>query len=154
MTVQLLEKSIRILPTFPVALKGFLAYKTFVSDKCLLLRYLFADVSPRLCAHGDDSSEHESGAYGGKKIKFFYQFSDRHNNVLGSIPQESQKRIETEQEYLEDTTNSFGITLNKKSEFVHLAGMLRNLVSGGKLVVAVPPQVIYKQRSEGQFRKC
>lgn len=76
-----------------------------------------------------------------------------HTHVLGSIPLGTQKRTETEQEYIEGSPFSYGIPLNKKSEFSYLLGMWKYTVSGGKLVTSVPPQIIYKERSEGQIRK-
>lgn len=138
-----------VIPGWPERKLGF---KAFVSDKCL-----FFVTSLRMFLHGYTGIEviHRNMAQEAadeKRAKFFLQLRE-HNHVIGSIPAEQHKRIETEQEYLDDTTHSFGISLNKKSEYAHLVGMLRNLVSGGKLVVAVPPQMLYKQRSEGQFRK-
>jgi type I restriction enzyme M protein len=129
-----------------------LAFKALVSDRCLFfitsMRMFLHDFSGVEVVHSNMARE----ACEVKKTKYVHSLR-KHNHVLGSIPVEQQKRVESEQEFLEDTSESFAIALNKKSEFTHLTGMLQNLVPGGKLVVAVPPQVLYKQRSEGQFRK-
>lgn len=132
--------------------KRSLGFKAFVPDKCMffvtcmrmfLHEYTKMEIIPGIIALETNNE---------KKIKIKYKFTE-HNNVLGSIPLEIQKRTETEQEYIEGNLFSYGIPLNKKSEFSYLLGMRKNTVSGGKLVVAVPPQILYKQRSEGLIRE-
>jgi type I restriction enzyme M protein len=91
-------------------------------------------------------------AFGNRDAKK-YPYIGEHTHVIGSIPVEVQKRLESEQEYIEGSQASYGIPLNKRSEFSHLAALWKRTVSGGKCVVAVPPGVLYKQRSEGEIRK-
>lgn len=91
-------------------------------------------------------------AFGNRDVKK-YPYIGEHTHVIGSIPVEIQKRAESEQEYIDGSQASYGIPLNKRSEFSHLVALWRRTVSGGKCVVAVPPGILYKQRSEGEIRK-
>jgi len=89
----------------------------------------------------------------GKKDPKQYPYVTDYTHVIGSIPVEIQKRAESEQEYIDGCRSSYGIPLNKRSEFSHLVALWRRTVSGGKCVVAVPPGILYKQRSAGEMRK-
>lgn len=127
-------------------------FRVIVPDKCLFfiicMRAFLNEAMSMEILPGSltlDSFSELKKKSGNKFSEFTY--------VLGSIPLEIQKRIETDHEYVEESPFSYGIPLNKKSEFSYLLGMLRNTVSGGSLIVAVPPQVLYKERSEGQIRK-
>jgi len=137
--------------TIPGIPKRKLPFKVVIPDKCL---FFVTCMRAFLCEYVHleiilGTISLESGL---ERNKLQNKILD-HTHVLGSIPLETQKRTETEQEYIEGGPFSYGIPLNKKSEFSSLLGMWKYTVSGGKLVAAVPPQILYKERSEGQIRK-